>query len=186
VQFIVGPDWTSDPLPPVLQPIRALFPEWLWKRCNEVLDSENSYPCTPGMTLTERARVLRLAVSGNPNRETLISYPRRPSAPSASSESIEKLREILAGAPRILEGGSVEETPGMVEVHEGWPDDGISYEWDDDYFDEVLQALIEVVEQHGVGDEGWASARWEVYDTVRICFVGKAALMLTGVDRQVC
>ena len=42
------------------------------------------------------------------------------------------------------------------------------FDWNRDYCNEVFHVLIEVVKEHGVGDEGWRSARWEVYDTVSI------------------
>jgi hypothetical protein len=120
------------------------------------------------MKLTERARVLGLALSGN--QGSLTPYPRRPSVPLASSESIDELRAVLERAPRVPEGeGFGGDVPGMVVDDGCWPDWDISYEWDGKYFDEVFRALIEVVKQHGVGNEGWASARWEVYDTVSIC-----------------
>ena len=35
-------------------------------------------------------------------------------------------------------------------------------------YNEVFQVLIEVVKQHSNGNDGWALARWEVYDTVSI------------------
>lgn len=35
------------------------------------------------------------------------------------------------------------------------------------YHDMIYEALIQVIEEHGYGDDGWAGARWEVYDTVR-------------------
>jgi hypothetical protein len=46
------------------------------------------------------------------------------------------------------------------------PEWDIWHDWDRTYFEEVFQALIEVIKQHGVGGEGWESARWEVYDKV--------------------
>jgi hypothetical protein len=175
VQIIAGPfrilDWTSDPLPPVLKPIRAQFSEWLWKKCNKALDPKHDSDLfgPPDMKLTERARVLGLALPGN--RGSLAPYPCRASVPLASSESIDELRAVLERAPRVPRSeGFGGEVPGMVRDDGCWPEWDISYEWDDKYFDEVLQALIEVVEQHGVGNEGCASARWEVYDAVSLSF----------------
>jgi hypothetical protein len=169
--WMLGPkyDWKLDTLPPILQAVRDRFPtgsEWLWKRCNEVLD-----PCDPysiDMELRERARVLGLVLD-NPRQGTLIPYPLRPPGSLVSSESVDKLRAILAQALRVPRGGEGEdEIVGLVR-HETWhPEWDVWYEWTGDYCDELFQALIEVVKQHGAGDEGWSLARWEVYDTVRI------------------
>jgi hypothetical protein len=38
--------------------------------------------------------------------------------------------------------------------------------WKGKSWDDVFQALIEVIKEHGVGDEGWALARWEVYNVI--------------------
>jgi len=161
--------WKLDPLPPVLQSVKDRFPagsEWLWKTCNENLD--------PGwdsldMELAERARILGLVLD-NPRRGALIPYPLRPPPGSlAPSESVDKLRVILARAPRIPQSHSgYDEVPGM-DRHEYWdPEWDVQYDWNSDYRNEILEALIGVVKQHGAGDNGWALARWEVYDTVSI------------------
>jgi hypothetical protein len=169
--WVPGPkyDWKLETLPPILQAIRDCFPpgsEWLWKRCNEVLDPDD--PCSMDMELRERARVLGLVLD-NPRRGVLTPYPLRPPRSLVSSESVDKLRAILAQAPRVPKDGNGEdEIVGLVR-HETWdPEWDVWYDWTKDYYNDVFQALIEVVKQHGDGDEGWALARWEVYDTVSI------------------
>ncbi|KAJ7776896.1 hypothetical protein DFH07DRAFT_798125 [Mycena maculata] len=37
---------------------------------------------------------------------------------------------------------------------------------------ELFTALISVINDHGCGEEGWMSARWEVYDTFSSCIEG--------------
>ncbi|KIM77973.1 hypothetical protein PILCRDRAFT_90899 [Piloderma croceum F 1598] len=90
-----------------------------------------------------------------------------------SSESVDKLRAILAQVLRVSKDGNGEdEIVGLVQ-HETWhPEWDVWYDWTGDYYNEVFQALIEVVKQHGDGDEGWALARWEVYDTYAECVSG--------------
>lgn len=40
------------------------------------------------------------------------------------------------------------------------------HDWDDAYHLRVFAAVAAVVKAHGLEETGWASARWEVYDTV--------------------
>jgi len=167
--------WKLDPLPSILQDIKDRFPtgsEWLWESCNEKLDPVD--PTSMDMKLAERARVLRLVLD-NPSQGGLAPYPPRPPPGSlvSPSESVDKLRMTLAQAPRIpKDGNGMDEIVGMVRYETWHPEWDIWYDWDKNYYNEVFQALIGVVEQHGVGDEGWASARWEVYDTYAECVSG--------------
>jgi len=157
--------WKLDSLPPILQIVKDRFPtelEWLWRRCNEALDPRDD---SIDMTPAERAKVLGLVLV-SPRRGALTPYPLRPSGSLGSSESVDELRAILARAPECR--GKDGEIAGMVRHETCHPEWDVWYDWDGDYYDEVFQALMEVVKQHGVGDEGWASARWEVYDTVGI------------------
>ena len=162
-------EWKLETLPPILQSAKDRFPpgsEWLWKRCNEVLDPPDNY--TTDRSLRERARRLGLVVD-NPGRGALTPYPPRPSESLPSSESVDKLRIILAQAARIPSDANWEDEIAGLDRHETWdPEWDVSYDWTVDYCNEVSEALIEVVKQHGAGDEGLASARWEVYDTVSI------------------
>jgi len=123
------------------------------------------------MELRERARVLGLVLD-KPPRGALTSYPLRPPGSLVSSESVDKLRAILARAPRVKDGNGEDEIFGLVR-HETWhPEWDVWYDWTRDYYNEVFQALIDVVKQHGNSDEGWALARWEVYDTYAECVSG--------------
>lgn len=41
--------------------------------------------------------------------------------------------------------------------------------WDEEHMSELFVALLSVFSNHGSGEEGWMSTRWEVYDTVCCC-----------------
>lgn len=165
----IGPrnEWKLEVLPPVLQAVKDRFPpgsEWLWRRCNEILDPWG--PNEMDITTHERARALNLVLH-NPGRGALTPYPLRPSESLPSSESVDKLRAILAQAVRIPINADGEDEIDGLDRHETWdPEWDISYDWTMNYRDEVSEALFGVFKQHGAGEEGWASARWEVYDTV--------------------
>lgn len=53
---------------------------------------------------------------------------------------------------------------GMVS-DEGW-DGNTTCQWSEKFIDRLFEALVAVIEAHGVGVDGWESARWEVYDRV--------------------
>lgn len=36
--------------------------------------------------------------------------------------------------------------------------------WSEEYFSRVYRALMDIIEAHGVGSDGWAAARWMVYE----------------------
>jgi hypothetical protein len=122
----------------------------------------------------------------NPEEGILIPYLHCPSGSLASTESVDKLRETLAQVLRIPEDGNgSDEIVGMVWYETFHPEWDVSYDWDEIYYDEVFQMLIKVVKQHGVGDTGWASARWEVYDTVSVPLIWRL-LILTVLKCIVC
>ena len=173
----VGPTytWKLDPLPAVLQAVKDRFPagsEWLWNKCNEALDPMEPYSLD--MELSERVKALSWAVE-RLSQGALTPYPPRPPESLPSSESVDKLRVILAAAPRVPAYGNEEdEIDGMVRCETWHPEWDVSYEWSKDYYNKVYQVLIDIVKQHGVGDQGWGSVRWEVYDTVSIYLVRRS------------
>lgn len=75
-----------------------------------------------------------------------------------------RLREVLHRAGRAPTIDSYHSLPGVdrPEDYEG----NAGWDWSRDYLAEVQQALIAVIEERGLGDSGWKSARWEVYDKV--------------------
>lgn len=103
---------------------------------------------------------LELALRG----PQLGPYPHRPPLPLSASTSVYQLRGVLKRAGRIPENCYEENTPG-VDRDEDY-EENVSWDWTQEYQDEVYQALTAVIKEHGLGDAGWKSARWEVYDKV--------------------
>ncbi|KAJ7651833.1 hypothetical protein B0H17DRAFT_1215177 [Mycena rosella] len=88
------------------------------------------------------------------------TYPPRPDTLSPASPSFTRLREVLSRA--ALEQSQWEyDYQGDVTTY-----------WEDRYLTEVFSALSAVIQEHGHGEEGWKSARWEVYDRYCQCFEG--------------
>lgn len=92
-----------------------------------------------------------------------------------SSSSVDALRSVLDEAPMspfvsIRKGHGRSKGGCDRYLHEDY--DGFtersSYSWAEGYRDLVFQALIDVIKEHGLGDDGWKSVRWEVFDKVRL------------------
>ncbi|PIL34964.1 hypothetical protein GSI_02751 [Ganoderma sinense ZZ0214-1] len=77
------------------------------------------------------------------------------------------LFEVLDGAPR-LPAALGEQGEGLTMQVAGGTQAGSAtylYEWDASYLDQLHDALSAVVRAHGGGlQEGWAAAKWAVYD----------------------
>ncbi|KAJ7680806.1 hypothetical protein DFH06DRAFT_1120408 [Mycena polygramma] len=85
------------------------------------------------------------------------SYPRRPETSQILfSDSFTRLINVL-------ERGGDE----SMQCENGCK--GYKY-WDEHYLEVLFEALITVIRVHG--EDGWKSARWEVYDTYSGCFPG--------------
>lgn len=99
----------------------------------------------------------------------VATYPPRPPSTHVSTESpwMRALRKTLAEAPRISPHS---EDPLEGIVYFGRTPIGSTltslYDWNDAYLLRVFAAMAAVVDAHGLEEVGWASARWEVYDTV--------------------
>ncbi|KAI0642897.1 hypothetical protein C8Q79DRAFT_1012905 [Trametes meyenii] len=52
------------------------------------------------------------------------------------------------------------------------PDGLEKYEWPSEYLESLFCALCDLITAHGVGDAGWRSIRWEVYDKYTECVKG--------------
>ena len=78
------------------------------------------------------------------------------------------LRQVLSEAPNQPEPGSKEwGTPAQsLDFDRSGAFD--FYVWGKSYLRRVLGAVRGTVEQLGPSTTGWASARWEVYDKVRL------------------
>ncbi|KZT40630.1 hypothetical protein SISSUDRAFT_1043959 [Sistotremastrum suecicum HHB10207 ss-3] len=145
--------------------MKAQFPSWLWTACNEDLDwwEANVEEGASYDFKEKRADALRLAKRRLVDRER---YPAR-SALLPPSLSVSYLRAVLSQAPTSA-GLSEEEKDARFSVvrdniHDSWTE----YYWKQDYLTPLFEALIGVIEEHGI--EGWKSVRWEVYDKFREC-----------------
>lgn len=109
-----------------------------------------------GPSLAVQTRAFQAAVRDLP------AYPPRTSEPTPRSAAFEALHAALAEAP---ESGS--EGPNLVIYEDCWPRLGEMHSyWSHDYITRIYQALIDIINAHGVGDDGWRAARWIVYDKV--------------------
>ena len=108
---------------------------------------------------------MRIAVSFRNKRQL---YADRPDEPLGASSYMTTLRQVLSEAPTPPEPGSKEwgaSTRGLDFDSFGTLD---FYVWDAAYLHHVLFAVRGVIEALGPSTAGWASARWEVYDKVRL------------------
>lgn len=127
--------------------------DWLWFQCLVASDPDEYN--FEGLPPAVWDRALTAAVQGLPD------YPRRIPAPTTISPTFQALRTALAQAPKMGTKG-----PDVLCQTYNYPDMGESYYWSPSYFTRIFQALIDIIEAHGTGDEGWGSARWIVYDKV--------------------
>ncbi|OBZ71390.1 hypothetical protein A0H81_08854 [Grifola frondosa] len=145
----------EDPwaLSPALTRMKRKFPIWLWLRCNEALSGDEY------STAEAREGALKTAL------KQLGSYPPRPASSLPPSESVDALRSLLAAAPRRSDTYDVDCFENNVTGQ-------LYYDWNVGYLERVLHALIDIMQQHGVDDQGWKIARWEVYDRSVKCLGG--------------
>lgn len=166
VSIVVLSPSKPRPLPPAWWQLKARFPaEWLWEACNKVLESREDNECGiygmgEGYSVKDKMAYLEIAI------RDLTRYPPRPATTLPSSPSVDQLREVLGRAGRVPETDNGESVPG-VDRDEDWEMD-VSWSWTKEYEEEVYKALIEVIKELGLGDAGWKSVRWEVYDKVRL------------------
>ncbi|EKM54317.1 uncharacterized protein PHACADRAFT_210127 [Phanerochaete carnosa HHB-10118-sp] len=135
---------------PGLINIKPQFPRWLWRACNKKLDkigdSEFNFEYH-GLKKQQREKALRTALA------TLVpKYPPRPDSLLPSSPSVDKLRDVLSRTPKSSDDEDM-------ESWEDGPTGDTDYYWSDRYLEQLFQALIDVIEEHGI--EGWENVRWE-------------------------
>ncbi|KAI0747573.1 hypothetical protein C8Q74DRAFT_511055 [Fomes fomentarius] len=93
-----------------------------------------------------------------------LEYPLRPAQLLPSSPAVDALRARLNGAPSRKGAIFGDPVPGLVYNDGGFNGDPAFYEWGDEFTSGVYHALDDVIKAHGMGAEGWANVRWEVYD----------------------
>ena len=142
----------------ILLDIRDTMVPWLWKACNDCF-----HPLSE-VALKEKDREHIMLEA----RKFAASYPARPVAPLPSSPAVDTLRDLLAKAPSLEGIQWSNPAPGLDYHDGGFNGDPDWYEWEDAYLAQVYSALNAVLKAHGMGVDGWASVRWEVYDQVCI------------------
>lgn len=96
-------------------------------------------------------------------------YPPRVPLPEPLPPAFKALRTLLDDAPTESHGLFPEgKVANYTTVTYHCLEEEEEYFWARQYFRRVYKALIHIIEEHGVGDEGWGSARWMVYD--QVCF----------------
>ncbi|KAJ7769964.1 hypothetical protein B0H16DRAFT_1776966 [Mycena metata] len=123
--------------------------QWLWDAAMRVLSFPVNISDSQWSHLTEAEKLAALS-------ELLPfarTYPRRPASLPPASPSFNMFREVLK-RPNMRARLVLFECFGGRRL---WC-------WDANYMNELFAALIGIIEEHGCGEEGWASARWEVYD----------------------
>ncbi|KAF7985782.1 hypothetical protein HWV62_405 [Athelia sp. TMB] len=145
--------------PSDLEQLEAQFPQpWIFSACLKFLEptsDEELYFYNPNGFL--KTALLDI-------KNGLLRHPPRPDSRLPSSLSVDQLRDVLQRAPRKPESGD-DVPPGMLSYH-SWPDPETQWMWAPEYLDEVNEALISLINEHGIGKAGWNTARWEVYDKV--------------------
>ncbi len=161
------------PLSPVLAQIKNTMTPWFWNEFTEELERWESYRKRRGHrglgverweTAMRRAEVFA------------ATYPARPPPTHAPTKPpwMSALRTTLAEAPRMPRNYSRGFVEGIVPFGRTPIRTSLIAlcDWDDAYHLHVFAAMAALVKAHGLEEAGWASARWEVYDTVsapRLC-----------------
>jgi hypothetical protein len=148
---------------PTLLRLKQVFPDWLWSACDSALLSSDPIP-EYRFSAQDREKALS-AVHG-----ALSPYPpRTPQKKTRSSVSVSALRLVLSDAPISPAASTIDHPEGgrptryLHEARDG-PRGEPRFSWATEYRESVFAALIDVINEHGLGDDGWKSVRWEVYD----------------------
>lgn len=144
-----------------LSDIKDKMASWLWKAFNmALLDIDGAEIVARGpdsgfVKDADRERPMCAALA------MAATYPTRPDQKLASSESVDRVRAVLA------------EAASAPHIDPAWEEDEIldellaECEWSYDVLERLLTALIQLIDEHGLGSEGLGGIRWEVYDKVR-------------------
>jgi len=137
-----------------LRRLKARFPAiWLWESCNKALPTDDDY----GYRRSSERQSALASVFWPSSR--IGQYPLRPSFTLPSSTSVNALRSVLAVASDEVDSSSSY-------------DGDTSYFWKAEYRERLFQALIVVINEHGLEHGGWKSVRWLVYDEYSRCVGG--------------
>ncbi|PIL34998.1 hypothetical protein GSI_02785 [Ganoderma sinense ZZ0214-1] len=152
-----------------LRDAKLALPTWIWNACNVALDGvflSGRIPLSAKDLTSDREHAMKLAVAFFRSRHR--RYAGRPNENLESSSCTIQLRQVLSEAPIAPESGSREwgtAVEGLDFVRLGTARE--YYDWNAEYLERVFTAACEVVTMLGPQPQGWASARWEVYDKAR-------------------
>ena len=148
--------------------IKQAMQPWLWDACTYALDVD----IEPTNFIFESERLFRrMRDRVRPMKDVLEetkSYPMRPPQPLPPSAGVDKLRAVLAASahlPKEMDFGI--EVEGLAYRSCFSPNEIEWYEWSAEYLERLFAAILEVVDEHVLGEAGWATVRWEIYDRVR-------------------
>ncbi|KAI9065984.1 hypothetical protein FKP32DRAFT_430268 [Trametes sanguinea] len=149
--------------------IKEQLPLWLWKACNFRLECNSYSDGDTGLHGSTKAReaALELVLACN----FAAQYPPRADElpPLPSSPALEALRDVLKDAPRSPPSHSKDygkEAKGLRLEEKDYPYEDLTfYDWDLEYHRRLYTSLKAFIDIHGMGDDGWATIRWEIYQT---------------------
>lgn len=129
---------------------RARGDKWLWHVCNLHIHSSGRS--------ARKIELLECAL------RSLPVYPPRTAPPSELSSSFQKLKALLSEAPGVgMDGTPVKNEDNTIMETIAFPSD-YGWYWSPEYLAKLYQALMAIIEEHGLGPDGWEAARWLVYD----------------------
>lgn len=174
---------------PTLLRLKSRFPGWLWDKCDKALripESAEDYMlesfATYRINPQQRETALTLVIDNLPRGLEL--YPPRPDDKLPASTSVDALRSVLEDAP-MVSNGSVGVQKYLQHHFDGFT--GVSsFEWTEEYRSMIFDALIAVVNEHGLEEGGWKTVRWEVYDKVSLKLIQLLSLLSNASNRLVC
>ncbi|KJA18038.1 hypothetical protein HYPSUDRAFT_45624 [Hypholoma sublateritium FD-334 SS-4] len=137
--------------------------EWLWDAINKAI--RNEWELSSGWGREPRGKP-REAIVQDAMEQVVngdLEYPERPASSPPESTSFCGLRTTLAEAP--IHDPSRADVPG-IEIHDDHVTGCRSVHWHSSYLAKVYACLTNVILEHGL--DGWAHARWLVYDQVSI------------------
>ncbi|KAI0671209.1 hypothetical protein C8Q78DRAFT_974404, partial [Trametes maxima] len=149
-----------------LSKIQQEIPRWIWDECLRVLRREDAI--TECFSEGYGSRYARPCDLERPMSLTVpfaSRYDPRPDDFLPSSPTVDAVRALLEEAPQLYR-------PEGEEAMYYDPDGLEKYEWPSEYLESLFCALCDLITAHGVGDAGWRSIRWEVYDKYTECVKG--------------
>lgn len=144
--------------------------KWLWPRVFAVINNMNASDTLEWAKTRDTRDKYTSLRKVYTQAFGLPIYPHRPACTLPSSPSVDLLRQELAKIPKAPVTGDPKDlprelifaeapskVPGMID---SWVD------WSELTFESILTRLVLVLE--ALGQDAWASVRWEVYDKVRV------------------